>query len=139
MTEVLFYITETPGVRASLAWRIAEKAWRQQRQVYIHTASASEAEALDAHFWAEPAASFLPHALLGTAAASASPVVLGHGDNPGDHHDVLINLAGEVPDFYARFSRVAEMICGDPQLRQQGRARWAFYRDRGYPVTDHRL
>ena len=139
MTEVLFYITDTPGVRASLAWRIAEKAWRQQRRVYIHSASAADAEALDATFWAQPPAGFLPHALLGTPAAAGSPVVLGHGDNPGEHHDVLINLAGEVPDFYARFQRVAEMICGDPALRDQGRARWKFYRERGYPVTDHRL
>lgn len=139
MTEVLFYISNTPGIRASLAWRIADKAWRQQRQVYIHAGTEQDALALDALFWEQPASAFLPHALLGDAAASGSPVVLGFGDNPGDHHDVLINLAQSVPDFYSRFTRVAEMICGDEQQRSSGRARWKFYRDRGYPVQDHRL
>ncbi len=139
MTEVLFYISNTPGIRASLAWRIAEKAWRQQRRVYIHAASEQEAQALDALFWEQPAGAFLPHALLSDDAAAGSPVVLGFGDDPGEHHDVLINLAQTVPDFYSRFTRVAEMICGEENQRASGRARWKFYRDRGYPVQDHRL
>ena len=139
MTEVTFYVTETPGARTSIAWRIAEKAWRQQRRVYIHAGTEADARALDALFWAQQPASFLPHAVLGDSAADGSPVVLGFGEDPGEHHDVLINLTSEVPDFYARFDRVAEMICGDPTQRKAGRLRWAFYRDRGYPVTDHKL
>ncbi len=71
--------------------------------------------------------------------AAGTPVVVGHGDDPGDHHDVLINLAPEVPDFATRFQRVAEMITGDGPLREAGRARFRFYRDRGFQIQSHRL
>lgn len=139
MTEVFFYISSTPGIRARLAWRIAEKAWRQQRKVYIHAASEQDALALEALFWQQPRTAFLPHVLANDSAAAGTPVVLGFGDDPGEHHDVLINLTHTVPDFYSRFIRVAEMICGDPEQRESGRHRWKFYRDRGYPVQDHHL
>ncbi|HCI10512.1 MAG TPA: DNA polymerase III subunit chi, partial [Alcanivorax sp.] len=38
MTEILFYITEQAGegVQTALARRIAEKAWRQSRRIYVH-------------------------------------------------------------------------------------------------------
>lgn len=136
MTEVLFYITEQAGegVQAALAWRIAEKAWRQGRRLYIHCRDEQHARALDERFWQQPATGFLPH---GTD--SRDPVRLGFGDDPGDHHDVLINLAPAVPDFVTRFTRVAEMITGDPELRESGRARFRFYRDRGLSIRTHNL
>lgn len=139
MTEVLFYISDTPGIRATLAGRIADKAWRQQRQVYIHLPDREQALAFSDQLWQSAFCPFLPHVLQDDPGAGQSPIVLGFTDQPGECHDVLINLAAEVPDFYGRFSRVAEMICGDPSLRTEGRARWSFYRDRGYPVRSHTL
>ncbi|MCU5782029.1 DNA polymerase III subunit chi [Alcanivorax balearicus MACL04] len=138
MTEVLFYITEQAGtgVRDALAWRIAEKAWRQGRQIYVHCQDEAHARELDQQFWAQPASGFLPHALLGE---SPAPMVLGFGDDPGGHHDVLINLAAAVPDFVTRFERAAEMITGDPQQREGGRERFRFYRERGFPLKTHNL
>lgn len=136
MTEVLFYITDQAGegVQATLAWRIAEKAWRQGHRLYVHCRDDAQVRALDEHFWRQPLTGFLPH---GTGADE--PVRLGHGDDPGEHHDVLINLAPTVPDFVTRFARVAEMITGDPPLREAGRQRFRFYRDRGLPIRTHNL
>lgn len=136
MTEILFYITEQAGAeaQASLAWRIAEKAWRQGHSVYIHCCDEAHAEALDQLFWQQPATGFLPHGLT-----PLEPVQLGHGDDPGERHDVLINLAPTVPDFATRFTRVAEMITGDPELRDAGRQRFRFYRDRGLSIRTHNL
>ena len=139
MTEILFYITERAGdgVQTALAWRIAEKAWRQGRQIYVHCGDADHARAVDEAFWRQPATGFLPHEPAG--ADVGSPVVVGHGDDPAGHHDVMINLAAEVPDFATRFERVAEMITGDPDLREAGRARFRFYRERGFDIRSHRL
>lgn len=136
MTEVLFYITERTGedLQASLAWRIADKAWRQGLRVYLHCPDDSRARALDRRFWEQPVSGFLPH-----GRDSGQPVRLGHGDDPGDHHQVLINLAPTVPDFVTRFTRVAEMITGDPALREAGRQRYRFYRDRGLPIRTHQI
>ena len=95
------------------------------------------ARGVDAAFWSHPATGFLPHEPAGPDAAS--PVLVGHGDDPAGHHDVMINLAAEVPDFATRFQRVAEMITGDPDLREAGRARFRFYRERGFDIQSHRL
>ncbi|MFP1682286.1 DNA polymerase III subunit chi [Alloalcanivorax sp. C16-1] len=139
MTEILFYITDRAGdgVQTALAWRIAEKAWRQGRRIYVHCGDAAQARGVDAAFWSHPTTGFLPHEPAGPEAAS--PVLVGHGDDPAGHHDVMINLAVEVPDFATRFERVAEMITGDPDLREAGRARFRFYRERGFDIQSHRL
>lgn len=139
MTEILFYITDRAGdgVQTALAWRIAEKAWRQGRRIYVHCDDAARARSVDAAFWSHPATGFLPHEPAGPEAAS--PVLVGHGDAPSGHHDVMINLAAEVPDFATRFERVAEMITGDADLREAGRARFRFYRERGFDIQSHRL
>ncbi len=141
MTEILFYITEQAGegVQTALARLIAEKAWRQSRRIYVHCRDDVHAREVDAAFWAQPATGFLPHDLAADTPMAETPVVVGHGDDPGDHHDVLINLAPEVPDFATRFQRVAEMITGDGPLREAGRARFRFYRDRGFQIQSHRL
>lgn len=142
MTEILFYIAEgsAPQQHHQLTRRIADKAVKNGHRVYIHHDDADSASALDTHLWQEPATAFLPHALAGAeGAAEATPVVLGWGDDPGDHHDILINLARRVPDFFARFERVAELVTGDENRRREARQRWKFYRDRGFSVQDHRL
>ena len=138
MTEVTFYLSNKAGdgVRQALAWRIADKACKQGRLVYIHCRDADHARQLDAHFWQAPPTGFLPHALHQEGQA---PVILGHGNDPGGHHDVLINLTDQVPDFASRFQRVAEMISGAENERQAGRERFRFYRERGFPVTTHEL
>ena len=138
MTEVTFYLSSqvSDGTRHALAWRIADKACKQGRLVYVHCASEAQAQALDEQFWQAPQTGFLPHALSGDDSA---PVILGYGDNPGQHHDVLINLADTVPNFASRFQRVAELISGEETERAQGRERSRFYRERGFPVTTHEL
>ena len=49
----------------------------------------------------------------------------------------LINLASGIPTFFGRFPRVAEVIV--EANRAAGRERYRFYRDRGFPLFDHRL
>ncbi len=52
---------------------------------------------------------------------------------------MLINLADEVPDFFSRFERVAELIDRDPAVRTAGRNRFRLYRDRGYTLNTHNI
>ena len=65
-----------------------------------------------------------------------TPVLIGWGEEPtGD--EVLINLADQVPKFIGRFDRVAEIIVGE--RKDDGRERYKFYRDCGYPLHHHEL
>jgi DNA polymerase-3 subunit chi len=65
--------------------------------------------------------------------------LLGHGDAPDDHADLLINLADEVPLFFSRFDRVAEIVSGENADRDLARDRYRFYRDRGYSLKTHKI
>jgi DNA polymerase-3 subunit chi len=64
-----------------------------------------------------------------------APVLISR-DPPGAESDqMLINLGAEVPSFFGRFERVAEIFV-QPQV-ETGRQRYKYYRDRGYPLFHH--
>ena len=63
--------------------------------------------------------------------------MIGHAHEPPLEFDVLVNLADQVPLFFSRFTRVAEIVDGDENRKQQARERFRFYRDRGYPLNSH--
>jgi len=52
---------------------------------------------------------------------------------------VLINLAGDVPEFFSRYQRVAEVVDANATRREQSRERYRFYRDRGYKLNTHQV
>lgn len=136
MTRVDFYVlpVSEPHGRLSFACRLAEKAWLGGHKVYLHGADAAAARSLDELLWSFRDTSFVPHALQPDA---STPVLIGSGDDPGDHHDVLINLGATIPEFFGRFERVAEIVLNDPASLRTSRARWSFYKDRGYLLEHH--
>jgi len=139
MTKVDFYILEDPAAHQQFACRLAEKAWQQGHRVYIHTRDAAQSRQMDDLLWTFRDGSFLPHSLDDAADAEQVSVHIGHEGEPSQHDDVLINLDNEVPLFFSRFQRVAEVVAGDEQEKQAGRERFRFYRDRGYPLDSHTI
>ncbi len=139
MPRVDFYIlpTDDPDARLTVACRLAEKAWRQSLGVYLHCQDAAQRERLDERLWRFKGEAFIPH---GDAESDPdAPVVLGLGEDPGRHCELLINLDLRVPAFHERFARIAELVVEEPAIRQAGRDSFRFYRERGYPLQDHRL
>jgi DNA polymerase-3 subunit chi len=137
MTRVDFYVIEAAaGDKARVACRLSEKAFRQGLPVYVHTTSASQAQALDALLWSYRAGSFVPHARIGDALDEV-PVLIGHDHEPHGHEGLLINLSDAVPDFFSRFARVAELV--DEAARDAARERFRYYRERGYTLETHTL
>ncbi len=141
MTRVDFYLLSDAASlgRERIACRLAEKAYQLGHRVYIHAESSDLARRLDDLLWTFRAGSFVPHALFPCDASHVPPVLIGHNDAPADSHDVLINLATEVPTFFSRYERVAEVIDQDEQRKRAGRERFRFYRDRGYALETHPL
>ncbi len=141
MTRVDFYVlpSDTPRNRAVLACRLAEKAYSQGNKVYIHTGSEQLSQELDELLWTFRQGSFVPHALLGDDDESETPVIVGHAEPGNHHHEVLINFAQEVPAFFGRFERVAELVDQQPEYLKLARERYTFYRERGYELQSHKL
>lgn len=140
MTRVDFYVLDTADETARLrvVCRLADKIFGLGQQVHIHASDADQARHIDRLLWTFQDISFLPHQLAGQDTPSA-PVSIGHDQMPPAGGDVLINLAAETPPFFSRFERVAEVVDEQPAIRSGGRARYRFYRDRGYPLQHHRL
>lgn len=141
MTRVDFYILNesTDAARQQFVCRLTEKAWQQGHKVYIHTDGADLSRTLDDLLWRFRDGSFLPHSLDNATDADSVAVHIGHSDDPMHHDDLLINLGREVPLFFSRFKRVAEVIAGDEGAKQAGRERFRFYRERGYPLGSHTI
>lgn len=141
MTRIDFYLlSEQHGAaQEKFVCRLAEKAYKLGKRLYIHTASAAQTAQLDDLLWTFRAGSFLPHDRYTRNAQDKTPILLGHDQEPDASIDVLINMTAEVPPFFSRFERVAEIIPNDEGLKQKGRERYKFYRDRGYALEMHNL
>lgn len=135
-----FYILsdESPNARDRLCCRLAEKAWKLGHSVYLHTASAAEAAAIDELLWTFRDGSFVPHGLSGEA-GEPPPVLIGAGDAPATGADVLINLCAGVPEFHARFPRIVEIVAAPAPDRAAGRERFRYYRERGHQPQSHKI
>lgn len=145
MTRVDFYVLDDGGsqARERFACRLVEKAWRLKHSIYLHAGSPGEAEQLDRLLWTYSDRSFLPHVLdapdLDPSLAAATPVRIGAGKEPSFEAELLVNLDRDVPVFFSRFERVAEIVGGDDTQRAAARERFRFYRDRGYALETHRI
>jgi DNA polymerase III subunit chi len=144
VTQVDFYILQSASEneRLRLACRVAEKAVREQWRVLLYSASQHEATKLDELLWTFSQGSFVPHRVISASRPEAvpEPVMIGFGDIAYQTEwRLVINLADEVPDFFERCERIAEIVDSDPTRREQGRARYRSYRDRGYDPKTHTM
>ncbi len=139
MTRVGFYVVQAAesGQRLQVAARLADKAYAQGHQIYINAVDKAQAQALDELLWSFRPASFIPHALTGEP--HAEHVAIGWGQDPGKHSDLLINLQLEIPAFFSRFARVAEVVTQDEDSLAALRNSWRFYQQRGYQLEKHDL
>ena len=139
MTLVGFYVVQAAGEeqRLQVAARLTDKAFGRGHRVFINAANENQARQLDALLWSFRPASFLPHALQGEE--HAEQIAIGWGQDPGDHNDLLINLQLDIPAFFSRFQRVAEVVTQDDDSITAQRKSWKFYKDRGYELEKHDL
>jgi len=139
-TRVDFYVLETAGIAARLhfACRLAEKAYGQNSQVYAHTESDTVAEQLDQMLWTFRQGSFVPHEIL-SGDTPRAPVRIGTPQQKLESGEVLINLAGQAPAFAKQFTRIAEIVDADAQLRAASRERFRAYRSMGLEPVSHNI
>jgi DNA polymerase-3 subunit chi len=128
------------------ACRLGLKAMQTGHPVHVHVDNADQASHVDELMWDYPRHRFVPHDVAAAESAvhaaiqhvpiQHAPIQIGH-EEPALREGLLINLAAEIPSFFGRFDRVAEIIVGT--TKEQGRERYRYYRDRGYPLHHHEL
>ncbi|MBO3274948.1 DNA polymerase III subunit chi [Pseudomonas schmalbachii] len=139
MTKVDFYVlpSASPDARLTFACRLAAKAWREGMRVYLLCADTTQRDEMDARLWSFRGEAFIPHSDVEEDAEA--PVALGLDAPPESQRDLLINLTLAIPEFAGHFARIAELVVEEPAIRQAARENFRSYRQRGYPLQDHRL
>ncbi|MFV8782201.1 DNA polymerase III subunit chi [Microbulbifer sp. SA54] len=139
MTRIDFYVlpSENPGEIDLFACRLAEKAFRSGLRVLIAVDDSERAQKLDELLWTFREDSFLPHALQNADQQAA--IEINSGEDPGMHHGLLINLCADIPAWFSRFDRLAEIVCQHPESLALSRTRYSHFRDRGYPLQSHKI
>ena len=137
MTRVGFYVVQAAdqAQRLQVAARLADKAFQRGHAIFINAVDESQARALDELLWSFRPASVLPHGLYGEE--QSEMIAIGWGQEPEGHNDLLINLQLEIPGFFSRFRRVAEVVTQDPESLMALRRSWTFYKERGYQLEKH--
>jgi DNA polymerase-3 subunit chi len=139
MTLVGFYVMQTsdPGQRLRVAARLADKAFQRGHRIFINATDEAQATELNKLLWSFRPTSFLPHGLHGQE--HSETIAIGWGQEPNNHNDLLINLQLEIPSFFSRFARVAEVVTQEPDSLAAFRKSWTFYKERGYQLEKHDL
>ena len=137
MTTIDFYthVDDPLDVTA----KIVAKALAQHGRVRVLTPDRATTDALDRRLWIQPATGFLPHCRMSSACAAETPVIIDdllEHDGPAA---VLVNLHPDPPPFFSRFERLAEIVGRDEAAAAAGRARFRYYRERGYELRAHNL
>ncbi len=152
MTQVDFYILsdDSAAARLKTACRLADKAVQRNLGVFLLADEEEDARKLDELLWTFSQNSFLPHRFAWDPASEgiAEPIVIAlderaqidpDGAAVGAAWGLMINLASRVPDTFGRYERLAEIVGAAPDVRERGRERYRFYRERGYTLQTHQL
>ena len=140
MTRIDFYILadSDPAIRVAFACRLIQKTLKLGHRIYVHCDHQSDAEHMDKQLWRFNDCSFIAHRLLGSGGADC-PVEIGFGEDPGEHHDILVNLGLSTPSFFSRFVRVAEIVSQEPKVLAATRLSYKNYAAKNYPLHRHDL
>ena len=137
MTRIDFYFEAEDKLQ--VACRLSAKATQQKLRVLIYVADEVEAQRIDTMLWTWQATGFLPHCMTRSPLAAETPVLVTHDPEDTPHDEVLLNLHSAWPPAFSRFRRLVEIVGRDDEDRAAARARFRFYRDRGYEIVNHDL
>jgi len=154
MTKIDFYIlgSADPADRLQMVCKLINKATNRGQRVFVHSDDQALLEQLDECLWHFQPERFVAHRLLNSAedaagiaenapetAADELESVLLSTSTPTRTDAVFVNLAKSVPVFFSRFERTLEVIDRQETTRLEGRERYRFYKERGYPLQHHNL
>lgn len=140
MPRADFYIVAEQTTPYRFVCQVAERVRKEGCDIYIHAASREAAATIDDLLWTFRDTSFLPHASVdATDSVGDSPIIIGWEGEQAQQRQVLINLSGAVPEHAENYERIIEIVPSDPAERNQARARYKDYRDKGLEMHSHNV
>jgi DNA polymerase III subunit chi len=132
VTRIDFYHYAEDKLR--FGCRLAALAFQRSSRLVVYSPDRQLLSRFDQALWTFQATSFVPHVFAGSALAAETPLVLASSEADLPHHDVLMNLGDEWPPFFASFERLLEIVSTDEADKERARARYVFYKKRGYDI-----
>jgi DNA polymerase III subunit chi len=132
VTRIDFYRYADDKLR--FACRVAARAYDAKAKVVVWSPEPQVLERFDEILWGYQPTRFVPHCSVDSPLAAETPVILATSGESLPHHQVLLNLGNEWPPFFASFDRVLEIVGADDADKERARARYAFYKQRGYEL-----
>jgi DNA polymerase III subunit chi len=125
--------------KSAYACRLLRKAHASGMQAVVYWSDAAALARFDELLWSFSALDFLPHVFAGDPAAPLTPILLTAQVADTPHTQLLVNLDPDLepPAFFSRFDRMVEVVSAQADDAQAGRARYKFYKDRGYALKHH--
>ncbi|GHB10740.1 DNA polymerase III subunit chi [Modicisalibacter luteus] len=140
MTQIDFYILPDTSIEARLdfACRLTETIFRKGYRLHVHVADENTASQFDDRLWRFRPDSYVPHAIVGNEDAPV-PVTIDWREPPEPGIEAMLNLHPDIPEWFSRFERVAEIINQNQDVLTAKRECWQTYKRRGYPVKAHHI
>jgi DNA polymerase III subunit chi len=132
MTRVEFFSNAESRLQA--ACELVARTFQQRSRIIIYAPDENTARDMDKLLWTFQATGFIPHCMDVHAISSDTPVVICGGVAEMPHFETMLNLHDDSPPLFSRFARLIEVVSSDPEDRERARARYRFYRDRGYEI-----
>jgi DNA polymerase III subunit chi len=152
MTQVDFHILQDTNSEARwlYACRFVEKVASLGHNILIAVDTKVEAQMLDELLWSFKPESFIPHHLVGDENKTQVEITYTVNTNNDNNHDsnhdsnsytgqqqVLVNISSQVPDYFSCFERLTEIVIQEPIVLEKTREHYKFYKQRGYPISQH--
>ena len=139
--RVDFYLLSNnePDAVGLVACRLLEKAYQRGHRVFVFCDSKENAERLDELLWTYKEDSFIPHNLQGEGPEPPPPVQIGYCAEPRGFNDILLNMSPTIPDYFARFQRVMEIVAADDTAKEISRNHYREYRSKQCALHTHNI
>ena len=143
MTRIDFYILPDSELNAryQFACKLVQKTFKMGHRIVIICEDEHAATKMDELLWSYQDTAFLPHKnLTELSDKDSDDIVIIHSgleNAPADHHDLLINIAAEIPAWFSRFERVSEVVVQTENVLNATRNNYKHYAERGYPLHRH--
>jgi DNA polymerase-3 subunit chi len=139
VTDIAFHFGASD--RLAYVLRLLRKGVNSGAKLTVVSTVESQ-KCLNEELWMLAATDFLPHCTSADSAAvqARSPILLTTVVSPHlGRQQVLVNMLDEVPEGFADFERLIEIVSLDEADRLLARARWSHYTKLGYQITRHDL
>jgi DNA polymerase-3 subunit chi len=137
MTRIDFYQLKSGKHNSEqLVCQLCQKAWQAEQSVLVLSKNEQQCNQLDRLLWTFSDDSFVPHDCEDDT-EFFTPILIKADASPQEDRQLLINLSADIPEYFAQFERVIELVT--ETNTKTARQHYSYYQERGYSLNHHTI